>query len=99
MKNIKGKGENAGKQHFLPSPQCFSTIKKGFQFLNHIYFLVCKCFQIGPAKILLFCKELRIFECFSGRVSVTTVSFTRQTKQRNEALKSIAGEREITNNQ
>ena len=33
FKNIEGKGENAGYQHFLLFPQCFNTILKQISFL------------------------------------------------------------------
>ena len=46
--DIVGKGENAGKQHFLLSPHfVFYSSKKKFQFLSDIYFVVYKCFQSG----------------------------------------------------
>ena len=47
FRNIVGKGENAGYQHFLLFQQCFLPFPK--QNSGHIYFVVCKFFQFGPA--------------------------------------------------
>ena len=49
FENVVGKGENAGKQHFLLFPQCFFFLpyQHKFQFLAPIYFVVCKCHQFG----------------------------------------------------
>ena len=45
--NILGEGENAGNQHFLLSPLCFSiTIPTAnFNFLISSIFVICKCFE------------------------------------------------------
>ena len=48
FENIVGKGENAGKQLFFLFPQCCPPFQ--FQTLSHIHFVVCKCFQFGPAQ-------------------------------------------------
>ena len=42
--NIKGKEENADNHYFW--------------FCSHIYFVMCKCFQLGPDIILLIGKQL-----------------------------------------
>ena len=47
FENIVGKGENAGNQHFLFFRNVFYTSQHEFQFLSHIYFVVCKCFPFG----------------------------------------------------
>ena len=54
FENIVGKGENAGDQHFLHFPQCFSTISKTK--IKYFNFVVFKCSQFGPVKILSFSK-------------------------------------------
>ena len=55
FKNIVGKGENAGKQHFLLCPRCF-PLKSYMQIRNAYNFEWCQ--------ILLFCEELKhIFFC------------------------------------
>ena len=43
FKNIVGKGENAGIQHFLLS----HNVKKKILFVIYIYFVVCKSFEFG----------------------------------------------------
>ena len=44
FENIMGKGENTGNKHFLIMFSTFSMTK----FIpSHIYFIVCKVFQIG----------------------------------------------------
>ena len=48
FKNILGKGENAGNQHFLLLPNCFLPFQKKFQFYSNIYFVICKCCEFGP---------------------------------------------------
>ena len=47
--NIVGKGKNAGNQHFLLFPQCFLPFPKQ---ISIFHFVVCKCFQFGPVKVL-----------------------------------------------
>ena len=42
FENIVGKGENAGNHNVFSPPM------KKFQFLGHIYFVVCKCFEFRP---------------------------------------------------
>ena len=57
-KNIVGKGENTGEQHFLLFPQCFLPIlKRYFNFFNHFYFVICKCFEFGP--VSKFCRLVK----------------------------------------
>ena len=41
LKNIVGKGENAGNQHFLLSHNVFYLSKTNFIFFSHIYFFPC----------------------------------------------------------
>ena len=48
-KNIVGKGENAGNQHFLPFPQCFLAIPKRISVFN-----------LEQCEILSFGKELNV---------------------------------------
>ena len=58
FENIVGKGENAGKQHFLLFPQCF------LPFPNHVLILYtfnmssAKTLNFDQFKLLLFGKEL-----------------------------------------
>ena len=40
---VVGKAENSGNQHFLFFPQCFISSHMKFDFLSHVYFVVCKC--------------------------------------------------------
>ena len=48
VENSAGKGKNAGNDHFLPFPQCFSYLsKKNFHHLSHFGILECKYFQCG----------------------------------------------------
>ena len=35
--------------------------KENFCFLGHTYFVVCKCFQVGPVLKLSFGKELSLY--------------------------------------
>ena len=44
---IHGKEKNARNQHFFLFPQCFLPSQNNFQFLSHIYFVICKCFNSG----------------------------------------------------
>ena len=44
LENKKGKRENAGYQHFLLSQNYFYPCTDKFQFFNHIYFVISKCF-------------------------------------------------------
>ena len=63
FKNIVGKEENAGNQHFLIfffSHNVLYPFQNKFQFFSYIYYVVCKCFQLDQSKILLFGKELRV---------------------------------------
>ena len=46
FENIAGKEEIAGNQHLLHSPQCFLPFLNQIQFFSHLYFVVCKCFQL-----------------------------------------------------
>ena len=55
VKNIVGKGENAGYQHFLPFPQCF---QKAFFFKNnsndfplHLYKWKLSLLCFGPLNL------------------------------------------------
>ena len=43
---------------FSFSQNVFYPSQNKFQFFNHIYFVVCKCFQFDQSKILLFGKKL-----------------------------------------
>ena len=60
-KIIVGKGENVGNQHFFPFPTMFSfkLCQNKFQYLNHLYFVVCKMLSIwAKSMIFSFGKEL-----------------------------------------
>ena len=74
FKNIVGKGENAGNQHFLLSPQwfqlfptqssisksqCFLPIRNKFSVAFNLSF--ANAFNLDQSKILLFGKKLRDF--------------------------------------
>ena len=48
FENIVGKGENALTSIFSFSHNVFYHFQNKFQFLGHIYFVVCKCFEFGP---------------------------------------------------
>ena len=61
FKNIVGKGENAGNQHFLLFPQCFLPFPNQISGFDIDYFVVCKCFEFGPQSLFLSsCKELNV---------------------------------------
>ena len=45
-KNV-GKGENAGYQYFLLSPQCFLPFTKQISNFQSYLFVACKCFPFG----------------------------------------------------
>ena len=48
FENNVGKGEIAGYKHVLLFPTFFLYFSyKKFQDFSHIYFVVCKCFQVG----------------------------------------------------
>ena len=48
FENIEGKGENAGNQHFLHSPQCFLPNQRQIApNLSLDEMDICKCFQFG----------------------------------------------------
>ena len=55
--NIVEKGENAGNQPFLLWPQCFLPYYIEKSSFSNMKFVVCKCFQFGQGKILLFVKD------------------------------------------
>ena len=49
FEKILGKRENARNQHFLLFLQnVFYPVKNKFEFLSHIYSVVCKSFKSGP---------------------------------------------------
>ena len=51
FKNIVGKGENAGNQHFILFPQYFVYfIKEKLDHLNQSHIVVCKCFQFDQGQ-------------------------------------------------
>ena len=47
LENIMGQGETAGNQHFLLQ-QRFLPFQRLISISESIYFVVCKCFQLGP---------------------------------------------------
>ena len=59
FENSVGKGENAGNQHFLLSPQWFLYPAKDRNHnSSYILFVVCKCFEFGQVQNFVVCKEL-----------------------------------------
>ena len=55
VKNIVEKGDNAGYQHFLLHPHCFSPQKrKNENLLGYVEFLVCEYFHSLSTDILSF---------------------------------------------
>ena len=46
-------------QRFLLFQQCFLSLPKQIQFFSQGHFVVCKCFQYGESKTLLFAKEYK----------------------------------------
>ena len=56
-KNV-GKGENAGNQHFLLSPQFLYHFKQRNRHLRNINLWSANTFNLVEAKILMFGKEL-----------------------------------------
>ena len=59
FKNFVGKGENAGKQHFLLFPQCILPIPKRISVLSYIYFFSANAFNLHQSKNLSFGKGLK----------------------------------------
>ena len=58
FKNIVGKGENAGNQHFLLFPQCFVTLKKlNFHILVAFMLWSANVLNLDQPTILLLGKE------------------------------------------
>ena len=58
FKNIVGKGENAGNQHFLLFPQCFLTHHRQKSSIER--YLICRlqnAINLDRSKILSFGKE------------------------------------------
>ena len=47
LKNIVGKGENAGNQHFLLYPQCFPPFPYTFKFLSQFLLLLLSANSIN----------------------------------------------------
>ena len=61
--NIGGKGENAGKQHFLLLPQCFLPFQKQISILQS--HLLCRLQMLSiwmNPKILSLVRELNVLE-------------------------------------
>ena len=50
FENIVGKGENAVNQHFLRFPQCFLPYQNRKLNFTNIWFVVCKCSELGPVQ-------------------------------------------------
>ena len=60
FKNLLGKGENAGNQHFLLFPTIFSTpTETNFNFRVMFILLSANLFNLDKSKISLFGKELK----------------------------------------
>ena len=59
FKNIEGKGENAGNQHFLLFPQCFHAYHSQISSFKVVLFCHSQnAFNLDQSKILSFGKEL-----------------------------------------
>ena len=72
LKNIVGKGENAGNQHFLLFPQCFLAIPKRFSVVKVDLFchLQNNAFNLDTVKISLFGEELIHVQNSSAPISL-----------------------------
>ena len=55
--NISGRGVYAGKQHVILFLKYFVSLQKQIHILSHTEFVICKWFQSGQSKILLFSEE------------------------------------------
>ena len=74
-----GKGENAGNQHFLLFPQCFSTLSKtNFNFSATSIFSSANAFNLVWPKILPFGKELTHYQTTNFRLFQTERVCRRQ---------------------
>ena len=72
FENIVGKGENAGNQHFLLFPKCFSILPKtNFIFFFWITFILSTAYPFN----LVLCKILS----FGRRVKHIHVAYNRGT--------------------
>ena len=60
FKNIKGKGENAGYEHFLLFPQCFYPSKDNFNFLVALTFLSANAVNLDKSTKFSFGKGLTV---------------------------------------
>ena len=49
FENSMGKGENAGNQLFFLTHNVFYPSQNEFEFFSNRDFVVCKCFEFGPA--------------------------------------------------
>ena len=69
FENNMGKGENAGNQHFLLFPQCFTLPKTKFNFSATLNFVLssANAFNLDLSKILLFVKKLCTLQMPSNR--------------------------------
>ena len=53
FENIEGKEKMLVTSIFSYSHNVFYPSKNIFQLSNHIYFIICKCFQLGPVLIFV----------------------------------------------
>ena len=47
VENMIGKGENINYQNFSVFHDIFISLHKKLQYLSHIHFVICNCFQFG----------------------------------------------------
>ena len=77
FEKIVGKGENAGNQHFLLFPQCFTTQSVRKIIFSAAFILSsANAFNLDQSKILLFGKELSY-----RRVAYETETFRSVKKE------------------
>ena len=79
FENIVGKGENNGNYHFLLCTRYFLPLNNLLYFFSHIYFVICKCFQIGPVYFLCFGKELTLYHTITTFTTLKKKPFKNKT--------------------
>ena len=80
FENTVGKGENAGKQNFSFSLQCFAPIKKGICFQVTFILLSANAFNLEHSKNKSFGKELKQFT-FQLKISFPSTPKTETTNR------------------
>ena len=74
FKNIVGKEENAGNQHFLLFPQCFLPyLRHTLSFKQHKICRLQMHFNLVEAKIVSFGKELILFSCLQCFIEIVSL--------------------------